>query len=420
MAEYRTSDDIRRYDFIKLIVALVLGAIIVIMLLRGNLPRPAATPPEEQERASGIELTEATPPPEETSTIPPVTTEATEMAAPELEEPEVSEDGALALSGTGTPGTTLEIVANGEVLDTVTVGPDGTWALASELAPGDYELSARAVDADGTVLAESESTSVTVEEPEAMVAPTLEEPEVGDDGALALSGTGTPGATLEIVANGEVLDTVTVGPDGTWALASELAPGDYDLSARAVDADGAVLAESDITSFSIEEPEAMAAPTLEEPEVSEDGTLMLSGTGTPGSTLEVVANGEVLDTVTVGPDGTWALASELAPGDYELAVQNTGDPDSLSETVDVSVAAPQPEAAEDESTVDDTEVVCGVGEAPHGIDQGDTYVVARCEYMGLIAARTGVKLADLIAANPQIANPNLIYPGQVLNLPPRD
>jgi len=60
-----------------------------------------------------------------------------------------------------------------------------------------------------------------------------------------------------------------------------------------------------------------------------------------------------------------------------------------------------------------------VGNIPMGVDQGTTYIVARCEYMALIAQRTGVKLADLIAANPQVTNPNLIYPDQVLNLPPR-
>src|SRR5690606_35344586 len=34
-----------------------------------------------------------------------------------------------------------------------------------------------------------------------------------------------------------------------------------------------------------------------------------------------------------------------------------------------------------------------------------------------IAARNGVGLADLLAANPQIRNPNLIYPGQTVHLP---
>jgi len=46
-----------------------------------------------------------------------------------------------------------------------------------------------------------------------------------------------------------------------------------------------------------------------------------------------------------------------------------------------------------------------------------TYVVQKGDTMYLIAKRFGVPLGDLIAANPQIKDPNLIYPGQVINVP---
>jgi len=46
-----------------------------------------------------------------------------------------------------------------------------------------------------------------------------------------------------------------------------------------------------------------------------------------------------------------------------------------------------------------------------------TYVVQKGDTMYLIAKRFGVALQDLIAANPQIKDPNLIYPGQVVNVP---
>lgn len=92
-------------------------------------------------------------------------------------------------------------------------------------------------------------------------------------------------------------------------------------------------------------------------------------------------------------------------------MQNAGDAASASEAVNFEVAAaPKPEPAAG---------VCSAGNIPMGVDQGATYIVARCEYMALIARRTGVTLADLIAVNPQVTNPELIYPGQVLNLPPR-
>ena len=46
-----------------------------------------------------------------------------------------------------------------------------------------------------------------------------------------------------------------------------------------------------------------------------------------------------------------------------------------------------------------------------------TYVVARGDTLRNIAARTGFTVSDMIAANPQLWNPNLIYAGQVINLP---
>jgi len=46
-----------------------------------------------------------------------------------------------------------------------------------------------------------------------------------------------------------------------------------------------------------------------------------------------------------------------------------------------------------------------------------TYVVQRGDTMYEIAKKFGVPLAALIAANSQVKDPDLIYPGQVLNIP---
>ncbi len=58
---------------------------------------------------------------------------------------------------------------------------------------------------------------------------------------------------------------------------------------------------------------------------------------------------------------------------------------------------------------------------PSGYDPGPapagSYVVQRGDTLRKIATRMGICVGDLIAANPQLSNPNLIYPGQYLNLP---
>ena len=48
---------------------------------------------------------------------------------------------------------------------------------------------------------------------------------------------------------------------------------------------------------------------------------------------------------------------------------------------------------------------------------GGTYVVQKGDTLAKIAARIGVSWRDILAVNPQIQNPSLIYAGQVINLP---
>lgn len=50
---------------------------------------------------------------------------------------------------------------------------------------------------------------------------------------------------------------------------------------------------------------------------------------------------------------------------------------------------------------------------------GGRYVVQPGDTLAAIARRFNVRLPALIAANPQIANPNLIFPGQIINIPGR-
>jgi spore coat assembly protein SafA len=48
---------------------------------------------------------------------------------------------------------------------------------------------------------------------------------------------------------------------------------------------------------------------------------------------------------------------------------------------------------------------------------GRTYTVQRGDTLNNIARRFGVSLANLLRANPQITDPDRIFPGQVINIP---
>ena len=425
MTYYNAPNSVRSYNLFKGIGTLILAVIVVSLLLANSFSRPAQPEPTEAPTMAATEPPKTVEKPADTVTPIP-TEESVKVEPPTLSVPEVGDDGAVSMRGTGAPGSTVELWANGESLGQVTVGNDGNWSFDAVFDPGEYDVSVRALDPDGTLLAASEPTKIIVEAPK-VEPPTLALPEVGDDGSVALRGTGTPGSTVELWANGERLGKVIVGDDGTWSLDTVLEPGEYDVSARAVDVDGGVLAESEPTTVLVEA--AMAElPAFTSPATGEEITsdmVKLAGTGQPGAEIEILDQGEVIATATVQNDGTWSYTYDVEPGAHELAVRNMGDDASTSAALSIDVvaeatappdvAALPPEAAE----FAEMDIDCGVEDAPEGIDLGETYIVAPCEFMGLIAARTGVTLEALIAANPDIGDPNLIMPGQVINLPPR-
>lgn len=55
----------------------------------------------------------------------------------------------------------------------------------------------------------------------------------------------------------------------------------------------------------------------------------------------------------------------------------------------------------------------------HGRDEGAVWVVAGCDTLTFIAQQTGISLPSLLQANPEINDPDLIYPNQRIILPGR-
>jgi spore coat assembly protein SafA len=51
------------------------------------------------------------------------------------------------------------------------------------------------------------------------------------------------------------------------------------------------------------------------------------------------------------------------------------------------------------------------------VNEGQTHTVERGDTLSEIAEKNGVSLSALIAANPQIKNPDLIYPGEKISIP---
>jgi nucleoid-associated protein YgaU len=140
-----------------------------------------------------------------------------------------------------------------------------------------------------------------------------------------------------------MLATIPVDADGNWTYTGELEPGDYEIVARNVSAQGEVLSESQAVAVPVE---STTTVTVSEPQADASGEVVLSGSGVPGSTVEVVDNGVVVGTAVVAEDGTWTVRYATSAGDHSVAVQVQGEEgDAASVTVSV------PEAAGGESYV---------------------------------------------------------------------
>ena len=393
-------------DLFKLIVLIALIIVLAILLLSAGRTVPAA--PQVSATATALPVAQAT-------LMPPMPTPTT-LITPRLTLPVAGatlDDGKVTLKGTGQPGSKVQVLANGVVVGEVIVGGDGSWTLAVDLGkPGNYVLSAQVVDASGKLVAASDPVSVVLAAPTpAVVAPVLTSPSASDKltvGDVTFKGTGTPGSEVEMVVEGKAVGKTRVDSGGTWLFKTEMGqPGDYQVKARALDATGKMVAESAPVSLSVAA--AIVKPAIASPAAGASlpsGPMALAGTGKANDELEIVDGGKVVGTVKVGADGQWRFIYEPASGERELLARVKGNPGIASSALKVTVAAP--------ALLPTTGGGC-VG--PQGRIEGRAYIVGACDTLFGISQITGVSLKALLAANPQIKDSDLIYPGQVIQLP---
>ena len=181
----------------------------------------------------------------------------------------VSREGFAVIAGRGAPDGTIEVLANGEPLAREAIGSDGAWVVNTEtpLAAGPVELTLRQTDAgpDAGVLYGEETVIIYVPEREGDAPVVLrttpggatevlqrasdsldtlgplaiETIDYDETDSVIFAGRGTPGALVRLFLDGQPLgEPVTVGEDGRWAVASEVPPGRYRLSAVQYGEDG--------------------------------------------------------------------------------------------------------------------------------------------------------------------------------------
>ncbi|SDP65163.1 Ig-like domain-containing protein, partial [Desulforhopalus singaporensis] len=230
------------------------------------------------------------------------------------------------------------------LLGTAKVDEDGNWSFEpdAELRDGDHVFTNVPVDKAGNKGEESDGWQFTVEI-EPIVVPSIETvaddfvPNVGylekndvtNDTTLTVAGRGEAGSTIYLYSNGEEVGQAVVGDNGRWSITtSDLGEdGLKDLTAKAVNtATGQSSDETGAYPVYLDRnaPDAPSdviitddvgdekGPIDEINNITDDGKPTFEGTGEPGSTIDVIIDGESVGTVVVGPEGTWELTPDEA------------------------------------------------------------------------------------------------------------
>jgi LysM repeat protein len=124
------------------------------------------------------------------------------------------------------------------------------------------------------------------------------------------------------------------------------------------------------------------------------------------------ANVQITDPNLIHPGQVIHIPSNIPPPGFTYVVQPGDTLSGIAERFRVTLAALE---AANPQIKDPNRIF--PGQVIHVPASRLTYVIQPGDTLSGIAERFGVSLAALEAANPQIANPNRIFPGEVINIP---
>jgi len=345
-----------------------------------------------------------------------------EPVLPSFDTVSVAPDGTAIFSGRAAPNSRVTLRDDSRVIGTVVANPQGEWTYLSDepLAPGNRVIGL--VTGDGKDRRESSSVLVIgVPQPGYDLAG---QPSTGDTRPLAL-----------LVPRGEAGDTVLFqappssvvarSPDGSAeqrtgpvdAAPDPVSPAPTPRVVVRQDEGGTTVVERPPEADDAAEPEAMpgAAPSaggvrdpagglsLDIVDYDDAGRLTIAGTALPGSAVRLFLDDDSLGRTEAGANGRWQITPDrtVPYGVRTLRAERLGTDGRVVASVSSPFARARP-----------------LRELPP-----DTYVIVQPgNSLWRIARRTygdGFRYTVIYGANAaQIADPDLIFPGQVFTLPP--
>jgi nucleoid-associated protein YgaU len=262
------------------------------------------------------------------------------------------------------------------------------------------------------------------------ILPSFDVVRVEPTGEAVVAGRAAPGASVDILVNGAVVAKAKAGPDGSWAVTLDkpLAAGSQELTLTATDADGAtrkstqsvvvdvpqtgharplvVLDSPGAASRVLQRPDDLKAGVIavESVDYDDHGDVILSGHAPARATLRLYLDNAPIGDAAADAKGDWSLRPKnIKPGDYTLRVDQIDSKGKVVARIEVPFERADPESA--------AKAMLGGGQVV--VQPGNSlWRIARRVY------GSGFQFTVIYQANAeQIRDPNLIYPGQVFELP---
>jgi nucleoid-associated protein YgaU len=304
--------------------------------------------------------------------------------------------------------------------------------------------------------------------PESGNVPTFDVASIEPTGEAVIAGRAAPGATVELLRDGEVHDRAVADKSGQFVIVPpKLPPGTYDLTLRSKAADGTVATSKQRVTAALEPrsterpvvalvtpnkptvvlsqpgaPKPAGAVVVETVETEPGGKFHVSGVARPGAALRLYLNDSFVTSVTAGADGRFAVTINegVAPGNYRVRLDEASSSGTVRARAEVPFTAPETAASvsaqattskrQDSAAPQQPQLAAaGVTVLPDSGSPPSTVVVPKISTttvsrgdslwrLSQASYGAGTRYAVIYKANRgQIRNPNLIYPGQVFVLP---
>ncbi len=269
------------------------------------------------------------------------------------------------------------------------------------------------------------------EEPAEPALPAFDIVRVDRNGYAVIAGRAKPGASVTVFANGEEIASETADSSGSWALTVDtpLDAGPVELSLEMTTVDGLTVRSDETIVIYVPDREGDrplvlrttpggATEVLQDPrdagaglgplsldaiDYDGSGSVIFSGGAEPSRVVQIFANRQFVNQATADENGRWSMVASMAPGVYTLHVVQLDENGRPAYAIEL----PFERATASEIDFRDGKVVVQPGNS--------LWRIARRAY------GSGFQYTVIYEANAdQIRDPDLIYPGQIFDVPSED